>query len=170
MRHLQKTGAGGWLLIFISISVLILPWPGIAQTPGAEAVLFNALADPPLRLPETVKGHIQARLTQFDEMACPSRSMTAGDAILIHFTLRDSTLVSEATPLFVRIHRRDDDNRMVVVYQEQFEIRPGKNHLRIAPAFSAGEYELTFGFYFRDQLSEPYPRFYQKRCRITLAE
>ncbi len=170
IRRHRTTWTGGWLLIALCLGAVCYAQQNPVPDLAPETLMFNAPADTFFQLPDNVKGHLQGRLNQFGEVICPSRNLAAGDALLIHFTVVDSGVVQRATPLFVRIHRRETDNRLRLEYQGQFRLRVGKNHIRIIPDFSAGEYELTFGFYFRDQLSQTYPRFYQKRCRITLTE
>jgi hypothetical protein len=72
--------------------------------------------------------------------------------------------------LRVNIYRFDDPKKeeaRTYILEDFYEVKNENNVVRIANDFAKGKYELIYGFMFKSDLKEQYPRFYFKKCIVS---
>lgn len=140
----------------------------VQKSDRSDSLGGNPLFRPKMILPDSVEGYTLVNIKRFAEADCPLRRLNPEALLEFRFQWKDSSLLAKATPLFVDILRRSPGGSLVQVYQEQFTLLAGENRVRITESLPPGEYELVYGFSFRDELTEKFPRRYGRRCRVSV--
>jgi hypothetical protein len=132
--------------------------------------VIDRVYSPKFELPSVVKGYLLSRLTAYIQNECPKVEIKQNSFIEIKYEVIDNNIVSEVTPMFIEIVQRKSPTRVVSMLREQFEVNPGKNIIKLAADFELGEYEIEYGFYFKDELNVEYPPFYSRICPLKIIQ
>lgn len=113
-----------------------------------------------------VEGYIQKSLNGFANSSCPQGPIYQGDVITVSFNLLNSYIVDKATPIFVRLIQTD--NGYLQRFEQQYQLLPGRNVIKIGSNFPTGKYKLSFGFYLQSELNKKYPPYYSRSCTFKI--
>jgi hypothetical protein len=140
------------------------------EADSIKNVQMSVVYFPPFVLPDTVQGYILSNIGRYASANCPGKEVLRGAPMDLYFQFVEDSLLDYITPMFVNILEMNVNRTVVQVYREQYHISPGKNLIRLSVDVPSGNYQLIYGFYFRDQLTEKFPRLYGKRCRFRVVE
>ena len=140
--------------------------PTSPATPAATP--SSPLARPAFRLPANVKGWRVTPFVGVVESACPTKQVLQGEPVRLSFGVVDRTLLTTATPLFVRIIRMRGREYELQIFERLYDIQGETNQLSIQVNLPPAEYELLYGFYLHAELGQEYPNFYGRECRFSV--
>ena len=109
------------------------------------------------------KGYTQESAKAYFESNCPSLS---GKFLDINIDFFQEGVIDELAFLKVNIYKFDNYNSRearTFVLENYYEIRRN-NIIRIANDFSAGKYEIVYGFMYKSDLNKEFPKYYSKTC------
>jgi len=129
---------------------------------------YNRVKIPPFKFPRKFDKYIYNSLSGFARTTSPSKEVTRGSIIIIEFDLLDKSIIDKATPLFVTLLKVKSKNSYLQDMQIQYEIREGKNKIRLAINSDPGSYLLEYGFYFLNDLSLNEINFYGQQYEIII--
>jgi hypothetical protein len=98
--------------------------------------------------------------------SCPPAIVRAGEQLSASLTLVDARLRAAASPLHVKVSRRVFSSGSLTVSDRVQHWVEGVNQLLLEPVAEPGEYELSYGFFLRDEVKDPWPKFYSATCRF----
>jgi len=127
----------------------------------------NKLADTQFRLPATAKGYLLSSLAPIARAGCPDSIVDDGGLVTMSLTLLSNVKVDDFSPVILTVIRTTAGGR-TQVFEQQYQLRQGRNLLIFAAAFGPGDYEVGFGVYRLAELQGVYPPWFSRRCPITV--
>ena len=113
------------------------------------------------------KGFLQKDINSYANINLPRKTYSQNETIKVEVELFDKTNLDKISPLVISIMKREEDS-FVQLYEEQFQLNSTKNTIRFSSGFKPGNYTMSIGFYFMDDLHEEYPPFYKRNMMITI--
>jgi len=113
------------------------------------------------------KGYMYGSSSSYFTSVCPDLNKNFID-IKINFL--NQSITKDIAFLRVNIYRFDDlekDEARTYILEDFYEVKNENNMIRIANDFARGKYEIIYGFMFKGDLKEEYPKFYFKRCVVS---
>ena len=92
-----------------------------------------------------------------------------GEPLVIWFKITDVSVISRATPLYVRL-LEERANDFLHVLGEWYEMRPDRNKVEISKQLAPGKYQLYYGVFIRAELVKETPDFTSKSCTFTVVK
>ena len=137
----------------------------------ALALRANRLQPSLFQLPSIVVGYLPKSLHGFAVSDCPPPNVNYGDILELKFSLLGTIDRKDLTPAFVFVYSKGPKGQLVGrLYEQQYELREGDNHILVVAAFSEGSYEIVYGFYRISELNTKYPPFYNRRCDVLITQ
>jgi hypothetical protein len=99
---------------------------------------------------------------------CPKSEIFKGEVVEIEYELLDVNLIKRLTPLFFKVYQRKGSLSLFQMFDDQYEIKPGKNVIKHVMDYKPGEYTIRLGVYFNDEVNDSVPTFYSKSCEINI--
>lgn len=117
---------------------------------------------------EKYKGFIQESSSSYFTSDCPSINTKFID-LKIEFV--NSNIIKDIAYLRVNIYKYttvDTKESLAYVLNEYYEVKPRGNFIRISNDLSKGKFDILYGFVFKMDLTEQFPRFFMKKCVVTV--
>lgn len=114
----------------------------------------------------SAKGYIQERSSSYFSSDCPD---LISKFIDIKFNFLYPEITKDIAYLRLNIYKFDNVNSKesrTYISEDFYEVKHDNNFIRINNDLSNGKYEIMYGFMFKKDLNEKYPKFYFKRCVI----
>ncbi len=121
-------------------------------------------------MPNIVTGYINSPLLSYFKYKIPEKAVGRNEEIIIEYEILDINLLSKITPLYLSIVKRVRPTSSHYIWGNQYEINPGKNRILLQADFELDEYEMIFGFYFKEDLNTEYPTFYNKKFKLIIGD
>lgn len=113
------------------------------------------------------KGFMQKSSSSYFTSDCPDLNLKYID---LKFAFLNPAITKEIAYLRVNIYRFDNINSKdarTYVIEDFYEVKSNDNLIRINNDLAPGKYEIMFGFMFKNDLNDKYPKFYYKKCVVT---
>ena len=129
-------------------------------------IVTNSIQTPQYMLPANVEGYTPVPFIGVTDSNCPKRKLHKDEPLTLQFKVIDDSLLKRITPLYFDILRKTSKTSVTEVFSQQFEIKDGLNIIHTLVNIPVGNYELSYGFFFRNELNDKFPSFYSKNCEI----
>jgi len=126
------------------------------------------LQRPLFKLPAIVEGYVENKPNSFATISINSVEFNRKDRVNINLEFFNKQTLQKITPLFIDIVEPKTENSVYQIWSEQYEINDLKNNISFSADFKPGEYILTVGFYFKDELNKKYPTRYAKKFNLDI--
>jgi hypothetical protein len=136
----------------------------------AERIVPNQIQSPKYILPENVEGYSPVAFIGVTDSNCPKTVLKKNEPMIVQFKLLDKSILSRTTPIFFDIVKTTSETSVLEVFSQQFEIKNGLNIIYALIDLPVGEYQMSYGFFLRNELEKKYPNFYSKKCEIIIDE
>lgn len=113
------------------------------------------------------KGYMYGSSSSYFTSDCPNMNGKFVD-LIINFL--NPSITTDIAYLRVNIYRFDDpkkDEARTYILEDFYEVKNDNNIIIITNDFSTGKYEIIYGFMFKSDLKEQYPKFYFKKCIVS---
>jgi len=112
------------------------------------------------------KGYMYGSSSSYFTSDCPDLNKKFID---IRIDFLNPSITKDIAYLRVNIYRFDDpkkDEARTYILEDFYEVKNENNIIRINNDFANGKYEIVYGFMFKNDLKEQYPKFYFKKCVV----
>jgi hypothetical protein len=113
-------------------------------------------------------GFMSASSSPYFTAECPN--INAGKYLDLQLFFLNPSIAKDIACLRVNMYKYDNvtsSQASSYVLEDFYEVKPNQNLIRISNDFSPGKYEVMFGFVFKKDMNNKYPRFYFKRCVLV---
>ena len=117
---------------------------------------------------EKYKGYIQESSSSYFISDCPNINTKFID---LKMDFMNSDIVKDIAYLRVNIYRYktvDAKESLTFVLNDFYEVKPTENLIRISNDLSKGKFDIWYGFVFKSDVTKEYPRFFMKKCMVTV--
>ncbi len=114
----------------------------------------------------TQKGYIYGSSSSYFTSDCPNLEKKFID---IKIDFLNPLIIKDIAYLRVNIYKFDDlksNEARTYILEDFYEVKNKDNIIRITNDFAIGKYEIIYGFIFKSDLTEHYPKFYFKKCIV----
>ncbi len=115
------------------------------------------------------KGYMYGRSASYFTSDCPDLNKKFID---LKIDFLNPSIAKDIAYLRVNIYRFDDSRKeeaRTYILEDFYQVKNENNIIRITNDFADGKYEIIYGFMFKNDLKEQYPRFYFNKCIVTKA-
>lgn len=133
-----------------------------------KSYITASVLRPKFYMPKIVEGYHQGSISSFAKTECPKKTVKSGEIITLKIDLLDKKWIGKITPLFIDIVKRKSKNSVYQIWSEQYEIIGERVMIPFVADFEKGDYQLTFGFYLKDEINKKYPTFYRRTCNLSI--
>ena len=135
-----------------------------AQISDSSAPLYR----PKFTMPSIVTGYTDGQINSYATINVNKTVFTQNDYIELTTIFLQKDILNKITPLFVDIVKRTSPTSATQIWSDQFVPNDTKTKVKFSAAFNPDMYELTIGFYLKDNVDNKYPEFYSKKFAITI--
>jgi hypothetical protein len=114
----------------------------------------------------TQEGYMYGGSSSYFTSKCPDLNKNFLD---LNIDFLNPSITKDIAYLRVNIYKFDDPNKdeaRTYILEDFYEVKSESNLIRIDNDFSNGKYEIIFGFMFKSDLKQQYPKFYFKKCIV----
>lgn len=129
---------------------------------------FASVAKLKLNMPSIVKGYKKHSINPYAIVDLPRKTYTKSEIINLDLIFLNKETLLKISPIFIDIVKEKSKNSMIQIWEQQYRITNISNSIRFASNFPKGEYMLSIGFYFMDELEEEFPFQYTKTYKIKI--
>lgn len=133
-----------------------------------EKAVNSTVTDNKFKFSSKTTGYVNSSLNAYMSFESPTTEVVKDSKIEIGYELFDNNLIDKITPLFVDISQRIRPTMSNLMFREQYTINPGKNKITLFIDFEPGEYTLSLGFYFLNNVDQEFPTFYNKKIPLRV--
>jgi hypothetical protein len=119
--------------------------------------------------PSTAKGYTAESIQGVKNSYCPPDALRSGVPITVGFELQNPSLLTNASPLIMSINRVEGKYSQTQIDRAQTPLTSGSNSVTSTVNLDPGTYEISYGYYLKNQLTGEFPPFYSKNCTIRVS-
>ena len=129
---------------------------------------LSQITRPKIKFPSIVDGYALVGINSYANVDIFRNTYTQNEFIEVELTFFDKTTLKKITPIFIDVVREEGDRNIVMIWSEQFTAVHQKNLIKFSSDFPMGEYVLTIGFYFMDEVNQKFPPKYLRSFNIKI--
>ena len=140
----------------------------IVSKNNANKVNYLPIARPKLEMPHMVKGYTKYSLNSYAQVKIPRKTFSKNEFITLDLNFISEETLEQISPVFIEVVKVNDKNSVTLIWEQQFKATELNNKIKFSSSFAKGEYRLTIGFYFMDNIHEKFPKQYAESFDIKI--
>lgn len=128
----------------------------------------SQLQRPLFKMPKIVEGYTDRNTNSYAAISINSEEYSKNEKVVVSIDFFNKETLQKITPIFISILEKKSENRFYLIWSEQYAINELNNMISFSADFKPGNYDLTVGFYNKNELNIKYPHRYAKKFNIEI--